>query len=272
VTARANLKTPEGVERFRGVVAVLGVLAWVLALAPPLASWASRYEVAQAVQFALFALVVPALLVTGAPWRRIGLASADTYELGADGQISPPARPRLMDKVALRARRRRGHVHVFSVGLVFLALVIAWRTAPAVNALVRHPALAILESLSLVVSGVLVWLTIVESPPVGPSTTRPFRIGVAAVTMWTVWVVAYLDGMSQTSWYQAFHHVAGQGLSLTADQQLSAGSLWLISAATFLPVVFWNLIHWLQSEEDPNDELTRLLREERSRGNFDTSA
>ena len=272
MTTRANLTTADGVERFRGVVAVVGIVAWLIALTPPLSSWASRYEVAQAIQFAVFAMVVPALLVTGAPWRRIGLSSAERLRLGDDGTIFSPGNPRVIDRVALRARRRRGHVHIFTVGIIFLALVVGWRTAPAVNALVRHPWLAVLESVTLVVGGVLVWLSIVESPPVAPSTTRPFRIGVAAVSMWTVWIVAYLDGMSQTSWYEAFHHVAGRGLSLTADQQLSAGSLWLVSAAVFMPVVFWNLIHWLQSEEDPNDELTRLLREERSRGNFDTSA
>ncbi len=272
MSARANLTSADGVERFRGVVALAGLATWVIALVASLASWVSHYEVAQAVQFATFAMVVPALLVTGAPWRRVGLASGEPFRLGDDGALLSPSRLGVMDRLAERARRRRGHTHIFTVGIIYLALVIAWRTAPAVNALVRHPWLVLVESLTLVASGVWTWLSIVESPPVSPATTRPFRIGVAAVSMWTVWVVAYLDGMSQTTWYAAFHHVAGQGLSLTADQQLSAGALWLVSAAVFMPVVFWNLIHWLQSEDDPNEELIRLLREERSRGNFDTSA
>lgn len=272
VTRRANLRTPDGAERVRGVLAVLGVVVWVVALVPPLATWARRYEFAQAVQFALFAMVVPALLVTGAPWKRLGLASGEPFRVGDDGAITSSSAPRFMDRVALRAQRRSGHVHVFSVGILFLALVIGWRTVPVVNTLVHHWWLAIIESISLVASGVWLWLTIVESPPVRASTTRPFRIGVAAVVMWTVWIIAYLNGMSQVSWYGAFSHVPGHGLSLYADQQLAAASMWFFSAATFMPIVFWNLIHWLQSEEDPNEELTRLVREQRSRGTFDPSA
>ena len=272
MTGRADLRTADGVEKFRRVLAPLGLILWLVGLATPLASWARRYEFAQAVQFGVFALVVPALLVTGAPWKRLGLASGEPFLVGDDGAITSPTAPRLMDRLAMRARRRRGHVHVFSVGILYLGLVIAWRTVPAVNALVHHGWLASVESLSLVGSGVWLWLTIVESPPVSASTTRPFRIGVAAVVMWTVWIIAYLNGMSQVSWYGAFSHVAGQGLSLSADQQLAAGAMWFISAAVFMPVVFWNLIHWLQSEEDPNEELTRLVREQRSRGTHDASA
>ena len=272
MTRRANLRTADGVERLRSVLAVLGVAVWLVALVSPLASWARRYEFAQAVQFGLIAMVVPALLVTGAPWKRLGLASGEPLRVGDDGAIISPSTPRVMDRMAMRARRRSGHVHVFSVGILYLALIIGWRTVPAVNALVHHGWLVVVESLSLVAGGVWLWLTIVESPPVGASTTRPFRIGVAAVVMWTVWIIAYLNGMSQVSWYGAFVHVPGHGLSLFADQQLAAGSMWLLSAATFMPVVFWNLIHWLQSEEDPNEELTRLVREQRSRGTFDASA
>ena len=42
--------------------------------------------------------------------------------------------------------------------------------------------------------------------------------------------------------------------------------MWFISGCAFVPVVFWNLIRWLQSEEDPDEELHRLLRQERIRG------
>jgi hypothetical protein len=42
--------------------------------------------------------------------------------------------------------------------------------------------------------------------------------------------------------------------------------MWFISGCAFIPVVFWNLIQWLQSEEDPDEELHLLLRQERIRG------
>jgi hypothetical protein len=72
--------------------------------------------------------------------------------------------------------------------------------------------------------------------------------------------------MSHSSWYQAFHHFAGHGISAAADQQFTAAAMWFLSAAAFLPLVFWNLVHWLQSEENPTDELNRMVRRERILG------
>ncbi len=271
MTATGGPRDSARAERTRQVLSVVGLALLVGVLVPPLGSWARRYEFVQSIQFCVLAYAVPALLATGAPWKWLRLASGEPLGIGEDGAVSWSSPARFMDRYALRASRRAGHTHIFTWGLVSLAVVIFWRASPVVDALVRHGWLVLIEALTLVASATPVWLAIVESPPVRPSTTRPFRIGVAAVSMWTIWIVAYLNGMSQVSWYSAFHHVPG-GLSHVADQEFSAGVMWAISAAVFLPVVFWNLIHWLQSEEDPNDELGRLLRESRIRGTHDASA
>jgi hypothetical protein len=42
--------------------------------------------------------------------------------------------------------------------------------------------------------------------------------------------------------------------------------LWFAAAAAFIPVIFWNALTWLQSEEDPDTELQTLARAERRRG------
>ncbi len=145
-------------------------------------------------------------------------------------------------------------------------MAIFWRLAPVVDYTNRHGWMLVPESLSLVVVGGLLWLDLIESPPMSPAVSRPFRIAMSAIAMWSVWIVAYLNAMSHDSWYSSFHHAVGGGLSLWADQQLTAGFMWTLSAMAFLPVVFWNLIHWLQTEEDPTDELVRLLRQERALG------
>ncbi len=135
-----------------------------------------------------------------------------------------------------------------------------------VDALIRHPWLLVVEAVTLVALGTGLWLELVESPPLVPRLSRPHRVALAAVSMWAIWVLAYLVGLSHASWYHAFTHHAGTGLSLSADQQLSTGMMWFISGCAFIPVVFWNLIQWLQSEEDPDEELHHLLRVERLRG------
>ena len=55
----------------------------MLALIPPILTWASKYEFIQAFQFALFCLIVPYLLVAGGPWRWLGLTSDEPFEIEA---------------------------------------------------------------------------------------------------------------------------------------------------------------------------------------------
>ena len=269
MTADAPLTPPSTrVGQFRIVLAALGLILWWAFLAPPLSTWAGRYEFAQAIQFAVFSFAVPVLLVAGAQWHRVGLASKGALDVGPDGTRLTSASSRYVDRVALSRATTSHQQRAVMAALAFGGLTIFWRVAPVVDFLVRHPWLAAVESLTLVGAGLTLFSELVESPPITPGATRPYRIAIAAGVMWTAWVVAYLDGMSNSSWYHAFRHVAGRGVSLSADQQLSAGLIWLISAAVFVPIIFWNLVHWLQSEEDPNEELGRLLREERSRGFF----
>ncbi len=260
----------EWVAPFRLTLAVLAPLLGIVVLVPPVASWAARYEFVQAVQFSVLAFVVGPLLVCGAPWRRLGLASSDTPDLDPDGVRRPVGTVRPVDRWTLSRSTASHQQRAVAAALAFAALVIFWRVAPVVDFLVHHPWAVSVEALTLVTGGAWLFTDLVESPPLAPGASRPYRIGLATGVMWTAWVVAYLDAMSHNSWYTAFHHAAGRGLSLAADQQLSAGLIWLISAVVFVPIVFWNLVYWLQSEEDPNEELGRLIREERTRGFFGT--
>jgi cytochrome c oxidase assembly factor CtaG len=251
----------------RPVLLALGVLFLVAWLIPPLASWARRYEFVEALQFAFFAVAVPALAVTGSPWSLLGLASRTPQRLDDDGNPLPPSEAlRPVDRLA-KGRRRHPEVlrSVFFAGL-FLAGAIIWRTPLTVNGLARHPWLVVVEAATLLAAGVGLWLELVESPPLTPRLSRPSRMALAAISMWTIWVLAYLVGLSQGSWYHAYSHHPGTGFSLSADQQLTTGMLWFVSACAFIPVVYWNLIRWLQSEEDPDEELHHLVRQERIRG------
>jgi cytochrome c oxidase assembly factor CtaG len=197
--------------------------------------------------------------VTGAPWfgwRR----PTDVYDL--------QTQPAWFRRWNSRRVREKAQMRALSAAATVIAVTIFWRVAPVVDALVRHPWLVPVEAVTLFIPSALLMIELVESPPLAPGISRPYRIGIATVVMWSAWVVAYLAGMSHDSWYTAFHHVAGAGISESADQQLSAGFVWLLTAAVFVPIVFWNLIHWLQSEEDPNEEIIKLFRQEREHGFF----
>jgi cytochrome c oxidase assembly factor CtaG len=243
----------------RLVLAALAVAVFVAALVPPLSSEARQVEVYQALQFALLALGVPALVVLGAPWRLLGLAAGPATLADAEG-LSRIDRPRLADRLAAARRRYPEPVRSLAFLILDLAVVVAWRTPAGVDALARHGWLSLIEAATLVGAGMGLWLELVESPPVRPRLARPRRIVVAAVAMWTIWVTAYLLGLSHASVYGAFHHAAGHGLSVAADQALTTWVLWFTALCAFLPVIFTNLVVWLRSDEDPDEALRRLVR------------
>lgn len=226
------------------------------AVVPPLAVAARRYEFAEAIQFALLALAAPALLVAGAPWRRLHLAASP-----ADA----PAHPARLDRLAAARRRHPRFVRSAAFLVADLAVIVAWRTPPAVDAVVRHPWLLAGETASLLVAGTAFWLECVESSPLVPRLGRPARVVLCTACMWTVWTVSYLQGMSQQTWYRALRHAPGAGPSAAADRQLATVVLFAAAAVVWLPVIYWNLVQWLRSEDDPDQEFQRLLREERRR-------
>lgn len=248
----------------RPVLVALAVAVLVVALVPPLSSEARRLEVYQALQFALLALGVPALVVLGAPWRLLGLAAGPAAGADAEG-IAVLDRPRLADRLAAARRRHPEPVRSLAFLVIELAVVVAWRTPAAVDAVARHGWLSVVEAIILMGAGVGLWLELVESPPVMPRLARPRRIVAGAVAMWTIWVTAYLLGLSHASVYVAYHHVAGHGLSVAADQALSTWVLWFTSLCAFLPLIFTNLVVWLRGDEDPDDALRRLVRDGRRR-------
>jgi cytochrome c oxidase assembly factor CtaG len=250
-TAAARRAWVPGLRRY---LAVLGVVLWIVALVPPLTTWTHRYEFVQAIQFATFGFWVPALVATGAPWQRWHLVRLD----GAGDIVGG----------MYRRRRRVSQGRVIAEAILFIALSITWRLAPMVNALSEHGWIVVVEAITLSAAGVAVMCDLIESPPLHPGVSRPYRIGVTAAVMWSAWVFAYVEAMSGTSWYRAFRHVIGRNISVAADQQFSAASVWLMTAAVFIPIIFWNLVHWLQSEEDPDDELYQMVRAERTRGFF----
>jgi cytochrome c oxidase assembly factor CtaG len=230
---------------------VAGGFALLATLVPPLSTLARRTEYAASLQFSVLAIAVPALMTLGGPWRRLGPARGN-----AGG---------LLDKVADRRRRHRELSRSLGFIGADLAVAVIWHTPAAVEALSRHWWLAIVEAATLLLAGVGLWLELVCSPPLEPRSGHLRRAVLAALSMWVFWILAYVTGLSTHGFYNNFHHVAGS-LSATADEQIGSVVLWFVAALAFVPVIFWNALAWLQSEDDPDGELLRLAREEQRRG------
>ena len=190
-----------------------------LALVPPSRDLARRTEYAEALQFALLAIVVPALVAVGAPWRRLGLAGA-----------RPGRAPRLIDRLADRRRRHRELPAV--AGLHRVRPRRGRRVARARRRWPPWPRTAgwcSSEALSLLVFGLGLWLELVTSPPLVPRSGHLRRAVLGAFAMWAFWILAYVTGLSNHGFYRNFHHAAG-GLSAAADQQIASAVLWFVAA------------------------------------------
>ena len=246
----------------RLLLLVGAAIVFILSLVPPLSSLARRYEFVEALQFSLLAIVVPVFVVSGSPWCHLGLAGRSPPE---DNKVVTARTLRAADALAQNRRRHPEILRSAVFALLFVAGVIMWRIPPMVNALATHPWLLAIEAVILPVVGVGLWLELIDSPPLKSRLSRPNRIALAALSMWTIWILAYLVGLSHASWYHGYAHIAGGGFSLSADQQLTTGVMWLVSGCAFIPVIFWNLVRWLQSEESPDEELRHLVRMERTR-------
>jgi cytochrome c oxidase assembly factor CtaG len=226
-----------GLERARGWLALVGALAVVLVLLPPVGMAARSYVFVQALQFAVVALAAPALIVLGSAWP----------------VISKPLTARLAIARSHQPSGRRPWL----VLARYLALIIVWRLPVTVDASVRHPVLTVVEAVTLLPAGCGVWLELVDSPPFLPRISRPVRAAFAALPMWTIWASAYVMAFSRTAFFDVYLSAPRPHLGIALDQQIAAGLLVVIPGACCVPVVYFSLITWLRESSYPDDDLRR---------------
>jgi cytochrome c oxidase assembly factor CtaG len=252
-------------------LAVAGVVAVAVSLVPPVATLARQYVFVESAQFVLFAIVAPALIVLGAPWRLLRLSRAgDGIPAGTASGAAPgaPAVTGLppgagpFDRLAAGRQQHRSFLRASVFLLWFFGTCLVWRLPSAVDALARHPALVVAELVTLLAVGIGLWLELVASPPLAPRLPNPQRAAIAALAMWSTWAVAYALGFANHAVFHGYD-AAGSGLSAVADQQITVGLVWAVSAFCFVPVVFVTMLAWLAGNDDPDEELQRLARNER---------
>lgn len=237
-------------------LAAAGVASTVICLVPPVSTLAGRYVVAESVQFTVFAIVTPALLVLGAPWRLLRLSRADPRQGGAAA-----AGRGLLDRLAGGRRQQRSFLRAGVFLVLFLAVSLAWRLAPVMDALARQPGLVAAELLTLLVTGTALWAELVASPPLEPRLPRPQRAAVAALAMWATWAAAYIVGFHTGTVFSAYAAVPGRAIGLVADQEMAVAVIWGVAAAGFIPVVIVAMMSWLKDNDNPDEELQRLVRD-----------
>jgi hypothetical protein len=134
--------------------------------------------------------------------------------------------------------------------LPFVALVIAWRLPPVLVALARTPALSVAEVVTVGGAGWVLWSGLWAARRLHQ---RPLAAAAAAVAMWTVWVIAYITGMSGSALLPA--GIRAASISAAADREIAAAVLWAVPAICFAPFIYATVIGWLGERADSDRDL-----------------
>jgi putative membrane protein len=265
-----------GQSRPRGQVArpvayQAGLLLALLAVVSPMGYWSYRFVWVRNLQDVVLAIAAPALIVLGAPWRPLRRG------LGLDGRLNRPDRRRggaagggepvgdqaAGGEAAGRAWPPGWRAVPIVVTVVFCAVWWLWHLPAPFDAALHSSALYAVEVVSYLTAGILLWLQLVESPPLRPQ-LAPLRrvvlvLAVAASGTVLGLIRVYSAGLVYPAYLGFRHHV----LSVVADQQVGGAVLWVIPLVPLSVLAVALAIGWLKDEEAEATAagIDRLLRQ-----------
>lgn len=224
-----------------------GLLIILLALVSPLGYFSSVYIWVRAVQELLLAFLGPGLIVVGAPWdafRRLR---------HRDGALGLVAVPRLL-------------AYPVTTVVAFNVIWVGWQFPALFDATRADAGLALLEHLSYLAAGLLMWLALIGSRPLTPA-APPLRraamlVGTVCVGTVLGMVLVFGAGAMYTAYGGAAHHI----MTVLDDQQLAGAVLWMGMLPPMILAGVAILMRWLSEEEsaDLSAGLDRLLKPRKS--------
>lgn len=224
---------------FFGGVAALGV-----ALVSPLEPVSGALASAHMVQHILILVVAAPLLAFSAP--------ATTLLRGAPRELVR-AGARLGRAVGLRPRRLRLLQNPVVAWLLNVGVLWTWHASVLYEAALRSEPLHILQHLSFLLSGVLVWRVVV-----GPDRVRVVAgagvLLVFALAIQNVLLSALLT-FAEEPWYASYADTAPVwGLSHLGDQQLAGAIMWVPTGLVYLLVALHLFSSWLEQTDREGSE------------------
>jgi putative membrane protein len=255
---RQGRSRPPGQVR-RAVAFQAGQLLAVLAVVSPISYWSYRYIWVRNFQDVILAIAAPALIVLGAPWlplrRGLGLTVRDRRAAGAPGEPGgsdaagqdwSPGWPALP----------------IVVTVMFCVVWWVWHLAGPFDAAVRSPAVYALEVITYLAAGVLMWLQLVESPPLRPQLPPLRRIALVLVLAASGTVLGLIRAYGPGVAYPAYLDSGRSVAAVVSDQQAGGAILWVIPLIPLSILAVGLATRWLSEEEsEPSAaDFDRLLK------------
>lgn len=233
----------------RGSAFAAALVAVTVALLSPLDAAAGALASAHMGQHVLLTLVAAPLLAASAPWGAIarGLPRWVPRTVAWSGQ-------------RLRLLPPRMHVlrHPVVVWLLHVGTVWLWHARVPYDAAIDHPVLHVVEHVSFLVTGVLLWQVVLRHPRQQASGGIGLLM-VFALAVQGVFLSALLT-FARQPWYDSYLATAAVwGLTPLDDQRLAGAIMWIASGAVHVGVALALLVRWLQHiERDGDTSLERV--------------
>jgi putative membrane protein len=206
-------------RRRRAVLFALALATIVLALASPVDDYADRLFWVHMGQHILLVMVAAPLLVLSAPWmvlwRPFPLAARRwVARASVSGRGMAPARLLLRPLPAW---------------IAFNVVMWAWHAPALYDLTLRNQAVHDLEHATFLVTGVLLWAQLVDSPPLHARLDELGRGALALTTILSSWFLALALAFWPSPLYSHYAELAHRpgGISALTDQQLAAGMMWV---------------------------------------------
>jgi cytochrome c oxidase assembly factor CtaG len=246
----------------RAVACQAGLLLAVLAVVSPIGHWSYRFIWVRNFQDVILAIAAPALIVLGAPWlplrRGLGLAVRDRRAAGTSAAPGEPG-----DSDAAGQDWSPGWpARPLLVTVAFCVVWWVWHLAGPFDAAVRSPAVYALEMITYLAAGILLWLQLVESPPLRPQLPPLRRIALVLAVAASGTVLGLIRAYGPGVAYPAYLNVGRSVSAVVSDQQAGGAILWVIPLIPLSILAVALAIRWLSEDEsEPTAaDFDRLLK------------
>ncbi|MGA2924468.1 MAG: cytochrome c oxidase assembly protein [Solirubrobacteraceae bacterium] len=223
-----------------------GLLATFVALLGPIDSLALKLFWVHMLQHVLLLTVAAPLIVLGAPWMSIWrpLPLSARRTVARTLARSPACAP--VRAVGRWLGRPLGAWLAFNLNLLL------WHVPGAYDLTLRATGVHVLEHISFLVFGILLWAQVVDSPPLRSRLSDVHRVYYVTGAMLVSWLLALVLTFAPSPLYPVYAHLAHRpgGISALGDQELAGGIMLGPGSISMTVFVFVGLYRWLGTDDE----------------------
>ena len=232
--------------RWRAASFYAGLATILVALLGPIDSLSQKLFWVHMLQHVLLLTLAAPLIVLGAPWMSIWRPFPLGWRRTVAGTVarSPVWGP----------ARAAGHALGRPLGawLAFNLDLLVWHIPAAYDLTLRSTAVHVLEHISFLVFGILLWVQVIGSPPLRTRLTSVRGAYYITATLVVGWLLSLVLAFAPKPLYPAYAGLARRpgGISALTDQQLAAGVMLGLGSVSMMLYVFIALYRWLGQDEE----------------------